>query len=118
MRAAEAAEPATIDTLEAIYQFREPEEVRAYLARNPDLIDLLVEGVRKIPTFLPSDEPIILEVVSDPEDESDSGGLVAIVRTTLGWKEVRTRMDRLLREWLITAGRQAFGRFGVSVEYC
>jgi hypothetical protein len=117
MRATERAVSETIDMLGELYRFREPDEVRAYLARNPDLLDLLVEGAGKIPTFLPGEEPIILEVVVDPEDESDAGGLVAIVRTTFNVKDVRTHMDRLLREWLISAGQQTFGRFGVGVEY-
>jgi hypothetical protein len=119
MRAAETAGSATIDTLEALYQFREPDEVRAYLARNPDLIDLLVDASTKIPEFLPTDGSMILEVVWDPDDEEEEENdeLVAVVPTRLKWDEVRPRLDRLTREWLIPTARFAAGRFIVDVEY-
>ena len=109
--------PATINDLEAIYQFREPDDVRAFLAHHPDLLDLLVEGASKIPEFLPSDEPIALEVLRDPEDEADDGELFAIVLTRQEPEDVRPRLNRLDREWLIDAGRPHAGRFNVAVEY-
>lgn len=109
--------PPTIDALEHLYQFRDPDEVRAYLAQNLDLIELLVGAAAKIPEFLPNAERPALEVVRDPEEEHDGGDLVAVVVTDMDPDEVRPRLRRLDREWLIAAGRFAVGRFNVAVEY-
>lgn len=108
---------ATIDALEGPFVLRQADEVQAYLADNPDLLPLLMEASSKIPEFLPPDGPIVLEILWDPEDEDDGGELFAVVPTDLGWEEVRPRMDRLLRDWLIEAGRFTAGRFNVDVEF-
>lgn len=118
MAAVETATGQAIDSLAGVYRFREPDEVRAYLAKHPDLLALLVEAAAKIPEFLPPDGPIVLEVVWDPEDEEGEGDeLFAVVPTRMGWEEVRPRHHRLTREWLVPAARFAAGRFNVDVEY-
>ena len=107
-----------IDALEGLYEFRKPDKVRAFLANNPDLFDLLVEAASRIPEFLPPDGPIVLHVVWDPEDEGDvDDELFALVPTRLRWQDVRPLVDRMDREWLIGAGRFAAGRFNVDVEF-
>lgn len=108
---------AAIDALERVYEFREPGEVRAFLAEHPDLLPLVVEAAAKIPEFLPSDLGIALDVVWEPEDEDDGGELFALVPTELAPEDVRSRLALLDREWLIEAGRFAAGRFNVNVEY-
>lgn len=107
-----------IDALEGRYEFREPDEVRAYLAANPDLLALLDEAAAKIPEFLPPDGPLILEVVWDPEDEEGEGDeLFAVVPTRMKHEEVRPRLKRLDREWFLDARGHAIGRFNVDVEH-
>ena len=105
-----------IEAVERLYAFREPDEVRAFLAKNLDLIDLLVEAAEKIPEFLSPDGRIVLDVLWD-RDEVDDDELFALVPTRLRWEEVRPLMERLDRTWLIEAGRFAAGRFNVDVEY-
>lgn len=107
-----------IDAIERLYEFREPDEVRMYLTKNPDLLDLLNEAAVKIPEFLPPDGPIVLEVVWDPEDEEgEDDELFALVPTKLEPEDVRPMMDRMRREWLIgTPGRRA-SRFNVGPRY-
>jgi len=109
--------PATIDVLDHLFEFREPDEVRAYLAKHPDLLDLLHEAATRIPEFLPPDRPIVLEMLWDPEDDDDEGELFAVVRTRSDGEATRLGYDRLLREWLVPAGRFAAGRFNVGIEY-
>ncbi len=109
--------PDAIAALEGVYQFRGRDEVTAYVAANPDLVELLLDGARQIPTFVVPSEPIILEVVVDPEDEADEGELFAVIPTTDEWEAVLPRLLRLQREWLIDAARHAVGRFNVDVEY-
>lgn len=112
-----ATAPEAIDALEDSYRFRQPNEVRAFLAANPDLLDLLDEAAAKIREFMPIDEPIVLEMLWDPEDEDDLGELFAIVTTNLAPQAVRPLLARLGHEWLNAAGRFAAGRFNVDVEY-
>lgn len=117
MTATETTTLGAIDALRRKYEFREPDEVRAYLAKNPDLLDLLVEAATKIPEFLPPAGPIVLDVLWDPEDEGDDGELFAMIPTRLGWEQTRPRMDRLTREWLIATPGRRSSRFNVGVEY-
>ena len=109
-----------IEAVERLYEFREPEKVRAFLAKNPDLIDLVIEAAAKIPEFLPPDGQIVLEVVWDPDDDDEAGEndqLFAIAPTRLAWPDVRPWLDRLTREWLIPVARSSGGRFSVDIEY-
>jgi hypothetical protein len=91
--------------------------VRAFLADHPDLLDLLVEASETIVRFLPTDGPLALDVIWDPEDEDDEGELFAVVPTFSEPEEVRPRRTRLVEQWLLDAFRRADGRFNVHVEY-
>jgi hypothetical protein len=117
MSAPTTTAPEAIAAIERLYEFREPEEVRAFLAKNPDLIGLLVEAAAMIPEFLPPDGRIVLEVVWDPEDEEEDDELFALVPTKLEPEDVRPMMDRLRRTWLIPRARHAVGRFNVGPAY-
>ena len=103
--------------LETMYVLREPEAIRAFVDRHPDVTDVLSEAVWRIPESLPSDERIALELVHDPDDDGDPGTLFAIVRTRLGAEEIRPILARMHHEWVIDAVRRAGGRFNVHVEF-
>jgi len=105
-----------IDDLEAVYRFRQPEEVRAYLAANPDLLHLLREAAATIPAFVTPTGALELEVFQNPEAEDDTA-IVPIVPVDRDGPSVLPAMDRLLREWQIDAARFAAGRFVVRHEY-
>lgn len=109
--------PETIAALEGIYRFRDRDEVIAYLAANPDLVDLLWDATIQIPRFIESTEPIILDIVVDPEDDGDVGEMFAVVPTVDEPEDIRPRLERLRRDWLIDAARHAVMRFNVGVEY-
>lgn len=117
MTATAAVSPEAIAALETTFRFRDRDAVVAYLAANPDLIDLLWDAAAQIPRFIEPAEPIILEFFADPEDEADPGEIFALVPTSNDWDTVQPRLDRLDREWLIDAGRFAAGRFNVDVEF-
>lgn len=117
MQTAKTTTPDVVGELRNLYEFREPEEVEAYLDRHPNLVDLLVEAAARIPEFIPPDAPIVLEVVWDPEEEDEEGELFAMIPTHRSWEEIRPRMNRLRRDWLIAAARNAAGRFNIGVEY-
>lgn len=106
-----------ITKLEGRYQFREPYTARAFLLAHPEMIDLAFQASVKIPEFLPADEGLVLEVTRDPEDVDDHEELFAIVPTRADYREIERLLERLLREWLIDAGRPVGLLFNVGVEY-
>ena len=106
-----------IASVEDRYLLREPEQVLAFLAAHPDVLDLVMEASTKTPEFLTADDSISLEFARDPEDMSDPGQVFAVVPTKLAPRQVRPGLDRLLREWLNDAGRRTGLLFNVDVEY-
>ena len=108
---------AMIDALEDTYRFRQRDEVRAFLIDHPDLLELVLETSTKVPEYVPIDQPMALEVVSDPDDEEGGGQLYAVVLTHREPPEIRPRMEQMDREWLIAAFRPAGDLFNIAVEY-
>lgn len=107
---------AQIDDLQAIYEFREPDEVRAYLRANPDLLPLVREAATKLHDSLPGEGRLALDVVVDPGDEDDPGELFAVYRTDQPLTVIRPEFNRLTREWIVPAGRASGGRFNIDFE--
>ena len=109
--------PPTVAELEAIYQFREPAEVRAFLTAHPEVLPVAAEAASKISEFVPVEERLVLEFGRDPEDEDDEGQVFALVPTRLDPDEIRPGFDRFLRDWLVEAGRSVGLLFNVGIEY-
>ena len=109
--------PPTIAELESIYQFREPAEVRAFLAAHPKVRAVAAEAASKIPEFVPVEEQLILTFGRDPEDEDDEGHVFALVPTRLEPGEIRPPFNRFVRDWLVEAGRPVGLLFNVGIEY-
>lgn len=105
-----------IDELAELYRFREPGDVRAYLAAHPDLIPLVREAATKIPEFVTPSRPLALEVSRSPEEEDDTA-IVPVVIVDRWPPPVQEQMDRPIREWQVDAGRAAGSRFIVRAEY-
>ena len=111
-----AEDSAKLDALAERYQFRDRAVVEGYLRTNPDLLDLLHATAAKIPAYFDLDEPLILEMLWDPEDE-DGDELFATIPTRLGWEEALSRFNRFIRDWFVDAARFAGVRFNVALEY-
>ena len=106
-----------LDQLSARYAFRRPEEVADYLRRYPHLVPVLVEAAEVIPRYFGADAPLVLEVVTDPEEDAPRPELFALVRTTLGPDEARERMDRLDDDWWTDASPDGPGVLVVDLEF-
>lgn len=117
MQTVERTIAAEIDSLEEVFHFRQPDDVRAYLTANPDLLPLVREAAAQLRAFLPGDGRLVLEVLWDVDDEDDPGELFALFLTTLEPDAVRPALNRLTWDWLVQARRPAVGRFNVNVEY-
>lgn len=101
--------------VERLYRVQNPDAVRAYLHRHPDLVDALIEAANVIPRFVPTSFPLELEVIVDPDD--DARDLFAVVPTELEPEEIRPLLTRLRREWLIGVAQQLDEGFNVGVKY-
>lgn len=92
-------ESPTLDDLRARYAFRRPEEVESFLNAYPHRIPVLIEAAEVIPRYFGPDAPLVLEVVTDPEDYEPVPELFALVGTDLDTKEALDTLDRLDEEW-------------------
>jgi hypothetical protein len=103
------------DFLEQLYTFRDGATVRAFLARYPFLISLLLEASLKISSFFPEREAS-LQIITDPEAAADEQLMVIIIETSSP-EEVYDRLERLDSEWWIGAVDRAKGRLCINVEF-
>src|SRR5215216_6293552 len=101
--------PPTIDALASVYDFRDPQAVRAFLEANTDLLILLREIPARVAAYLPTDERLVLERIEDPEDEDAQSELFALIPTRLDPEVVLQRLDRLSRDWWLDVYRQTGG---------
>lgn len=102
--------------LERRHAFREPDPVWTFLAAHSDLIDLAIDAAVKSPEFPPTDEPIALQVVRDPEDDDAAGESFAILATRREPAAVGAAIESLDREWLVDAARPVGLLLNVGVD--
>ena len=106
-----------LDALKTRYSLRSPEEVTAYLRSYPHLVPLLLEAAEVIPRYFGADTHLVLEVVVDPEDESETPELYASVQTRLGVDEGLDRLDRLDEDWWLDRSPAGPGVLVVDIEF-
>ena len=106
-----------LDLLRGRYAVRRPDEVAAYLRDHPNLVPLLVEAADVIPRYFGPDAPLVLELVTDPEDDAPVPELFALVRTTLDRIDALDRLDRLDADWWTDASPDGPGVLVVSTEF-
>lgn len=104
-----------IAELERHYEFRQPEEVRAFLMSHPDVLPVVEEATRMIPRSIPTDDQLALDVTRDPEDEDDNGMLYAVLTTSLAPEDTAPYRAELEQAWLLNAFRRAGGWFNVHI---
>ena len=106
-----------LDRLAARYAFRQPEAVVDYLRQYPHLVPILFEAAEVIPRYFGANAPLALDVFVDPEDETESRELFALVRVALDPEEVLDRLDRFDEEWWLDRSPDGPGTLVVSTEY-
>jgi hypothetical protein len=105
-----------LQTIEKLYAFHRPLEVKEFLAAHPFLEPLLVEAYDKIGDYFGPQPDVVLEVVTDPE-AIDDRELFVFIRTNLPPEEALDRLDRLDQEWWLDAADQADGKLCIHVEF-
>jgi hypothetical protein len=107
----------TLEDLRTRYTFRRPAEVEGFLNAYPHRIPVLIEAAEVIPRYFGPDAPLVLEVVSDPEDEDLLSELFALVQIDLDPNDALDRLDRLDDEWWTDRSPDGPGAVVVSTEY-
>ena len=98
------ARPAGVDehALEDVrtrYVLRSPDEVTAYPRTCPQLVPLLLEAAEVIPRSVGPEAPLVLEILTDPEEDEPQPELFALVQTSLGPEAALDHLDRLGEDW-------------------
>ena len=100
--------------LSEIYVFRRSPEVKEFLTDNIYLISLVVDAYEKIGEYFPQ-ATLILEVVSDPEDNTRE--LVIFIHTDLPPDDALNRLEQLDENWWLKASLDAGGKLCIHIEF-
>jgi hypothetical protein len=84
------------------FQITDADDVRAFLAAHPAVVDLLFE-IREEARRYFGDAPMGLEIFRDPEWEGEDPELFVVIQTHLGPHEALERLHQFDREWWLTA---------------
>lgn len=91
-----------IDALADRYAFADRAAVVHFLRDRSWVVAVLLEAAEVIPRYFPSDRPVTLEVVNDPETPEDVE-LYARMPTHLASEAALERLDRFHDEWWLDA---------------
>lgn len=99
------------------FVLRDAATVRAFLGEHPQLVPLVLEVHDAAQRYVGSGTALVLEVVTDPEDEDVLGTLYAFVQTELEPEEARPLMKRMHDTWWTRASVQTHGDLNIALEY-
>jgi len=101
--------------LDEMYTFREPNIVKEYLVSNTFLRPILEEAAEKIRNYFPS-SPLVLEVISNPEEEDDTY-LVLFIKTNLAPFNAVEQLNRLDEEWFLSLPAKLKQSLSINLEF-
>ncbi len=104
-----------IRALAEVYKFRRPEEVYAFLRKDPTAIALILEAQRRIREHF-SEEEIFMEVLTDPSLPDEKELLISI-STSLPPDEAIRRLDAFDEDWWLGALTNSTADICIKVEY-
>lgn len=97
-------------------EFRDGEEVAAYLERHPWIASVLLDALDRIPEFFGDEAPVALEVFWDPEDAGHEA-LYALIQTGLPPDEALRQLKRFDEGWWLSALDRVRGDLTISLEF-
>jgi hypothetical protein len=105
-----------IDEIAGLYTFREPDEVRVFLKRNPFLFDIL-ERTRPEITRVFGEHAlnVFLETHYDVEEREES--LMIKIQVDLSIDDAEEHLDRFDREWWAKIRKPFFGTVEADIEF-
>ena len=101
--------------LNDMYTFRHPDVIQEYLNSNELLHPILAEAVDKIEHFFP-EAFLFLEVISNPEEESDTH-LVIFIKTNVPPTEAVEKLDQLDEEWFLNLPADIMKQLSINLEF-
>ena len=101
--------------LKDIYTFRHYNIVQEYLNSNQLLYSILIEAANKIECFFPKSS-LFLEVISNPEEESDTH-LVIFIKTNVPPTEAVEKLDQLDEEWFLNLPADIMKQLSINLEF-
>jgi hypothetical protein len=102
--------------LERAYRVDEPQNVRAFVADHPGLPLLLLE-IRQAARRYFGDDPMALELFTDPEGDDAKPELVAVVTTRRGWQEALQRLREFDEGWWLMRRKTAAAPVFLSIDF-
>jgi len=108
---------AELDNVLAQYPCRGYSSVRAFLSRQPYLLETLAQTRTAIETWFGPDTPIILEATNDPDGSETSNELFVFIRTSADPEAALSTLDRFDREYWIGASRASRHKMNVTLEF-
>jgi hypothetical protein len=107
---------ARITNLEHVYTFRQAENVKGFLFKNPTIVSVIIEAKTVLEKFFGPDIHVSLEVVSDPETK-DNTQLFGYIQTGDMLPDVAFECLNAMDEaWFIKQFDLTSGLFNFSLE--
>jgi len=97
------------------YQSNNKDDVQLFLQGNSSILSLVNETYSKIHEFIPETRKVVLEVLTNPEDNQKS--LIATIYPNLSFDEAMDRLDIFDREWFASKFIDSDMIFNVSLDF-
>jgi hypothetical protein len=104
-----------VSHLDALYDVRDL-GVKRMLAAHPDLIPTLIDVAGAVPRYFGLDVRVALETVADPEDESGSPELYAVISTSMSPMQAFDRLNAFDADWWLERARRTNSLLTVTLD--
>lgn len=105
------------DQIAARYALRRPTEIAAFLRARPHLVPLLIEAAEVVPRYFGPDAPLVLELVTDPEEDDPLPELFALIQMRFDPEGAVDRLDRLDEDWWLDHSPSGPGVLVLDIEF-
>ncbi|HKO62481.1 MAG TPA: hypothetical protein VJV03_15055 [Pyrinomonadaceae bacterium] len=108
------------ETLQRIadrFRLRGRESVCRFLKDHWFLVSILFEARKRFDQYFGADARAALELITDPEDDSSTTKLFALILTSLSSNDASTRLDRLDEEWWFNQPPDVRRVLSIDVDY-
>jgi len=97
------------------YKLSNPSKLLSFFEKNSYLIPVVIEAYEELKERFPS-EKLVLEVVSDSEDDS-CDELFAYINTSLPVEEALQKLDDLDEQWFLNKLDETKGLFNFNLKF-
>lgn len=110
-------QPPPLHDVERLYALEHPEEVRAFLHKRPQLIDLLLEARSPIERYFGETATAHLKLSVDHDSESEEGDILyAIIHSALSLDQALKALDTFEWQWWLDRIPRANGSLTFDIN--